>query len=155
MSEVDWDRMVAVNLKGIFLFCKYGIPEMIKQPSSSIINTSSIAAYTGGMPLNVGATDAYVATKGAVVAMTRSLAVGFGQHGLRANAICPGPIDTPQPAEIHAIPGLLEWIANKCPLCRTGRPEEVANLALFLASDESSLITGVAIPIDGGYLANA
>ena len=155
MSEEDWDRMLSVNLKGIFLFCKYAIPEMIKQPLSSIVNTASIAAFTGGLPLNAGTSDAYCASKGAVAAMTRSLAVGFGKYGLRANAICPGPIDTPLTEPIHAVPGLVEWIDNKCPLGRIGKPEEVANLALFLASDESSLMTGVVVPVDGGYLANA
>jgi NAD(P)-dependent dehydrogenase (short-subunit alcohol dehydrogenase family) len=146
-----WDRVMAINVRGVFLACKYGIPRMIEQGSGSVINISSFVALLGcSVPQ-----DAYTASKGAVLSLTRSLAVQFGPQGVRANAICPGPIETPM---------LMEWLlkdeeARKVRLARNptgrfGKPEEIVNVAIYLASDESLWTNGAHFVIDGGISVN-
>jgi NAD(P)-dependent dehydrogenase (short-subunit alcohol dehydrogenase family) len=150
-EEKVWDRVLAVNVKGTAFPCKYAIPEMVKAGGGSVINVASFVAMLGCTVPQ----DAYTASKGAVIALTKSLAVQFGPKGIRANAICPGPIETPL---------LTEWLLkepaekakrlNRIPMGRFGRPADVVNLALYLASDESSWTNGAAIVVDGGITSN-
>jgi NAD(P)-dependent dehydrogenase (short-subunit alcohol dehydrogenase family) len=146
-----WDQVMAVNLRGVFLGCKYAIPRMVEQGSGSVINISSFVALLGcSVPQ-----DAYTASKGAVLSLTRSLAVQFGPKGVRSNAICPGPIETPL---------LMDWLVKdeaarqlrlaRNPTGRFGKPEEVVNVAVYLASDESRWTNGAHFVIDGGISVN-
>ena len=146
--EEDWDRVVAINLRSMFLTTKYGIPEMIRTGGGSIINTASIAAMIGG-----GAAHAYTAAKGGMVALSRALAVEFGPKNIRVNCICPGAIDTPMIAPVvDPIRPQGGMILNS-PIQRLGTPYDIAYCALYLASDESSFVTGAAFVVDGGYTA--
>jgi NAD(P)-dependent dehydrogenase (short-subunit alcohol dehydrogenase family) len=150
-EEKVWDRVLAVNVKGTVFPCKYGIPEIIKRGGGSVINIASFVAMLGCTVPQ----DAYTASKGAVIAFTKSLAVQFGPKGVRTNAICPGPIETPL---------LTEWLLkepaektkriNRIPMGRFGRPTDIVNLALYLASDESTWTNGAAIVVDGGITSN-
>ncbi len=143
-----FDRIIAINLRGVFLGMKFAIPHMAGR-GGSIVNTSSVVAFKA-MPGGI----AYCASKAAVIAMTQVAAVEYGPSRVRVNAICPGAIETPMLAEARRRMGAaVDNATNFAPLRRTGRVEEIANLALFLASDESSFITGAAFPIDGGSLA--
>jgi len=146
-----WDQVMAVNLRGVFLGCKYAIPRMVEQGSGSVINISSFVAIIGcSVPQ-----DAYTASKGAVLSLTRSLAVQFGPKGVRSNAICPGPIETPL---------LMDWLLKdeaakqlrlaRNPTGRFGKPEEIVNAAIYLASDESRWTNGAHFVIDGGISVN-
>jgi len=146
-----WDKVMAVNVRGVFLGCKYAIPQMLEQGSGSVINTSSFVALLGcSVPQ-----DAYTASKGAVLSLTRSLAVQFGPRGVRSNAICPGPIETPL---------LMDWLLKdeaakqlrlaRNPSGRFGKPEEIVNAAIYLASDESRWTNGAHFVIDGGISVN-
>jgi NAD(P)-dependent dehydrogenase (short-subunit alcohol dehydrogenase family) len=144
-----FDRTIAINLRGVFLGMKFAIPHMTGR-GGSIINTASVVAFKV-MPGGV----AYCASKGAVVAMTQVAAVEYGPAKVRVNCICPGAIETPMLAEARRRMGadMVDHAANFAPLRRTGKAEEIANMALFLASDESSFITGGAFTVDGGSLA--
>ena len=154
-SVVDTDesvlqRVLDVNLKGVFLCCKYGIPRLIEAGGGSVINVASFVALVGCTVPQ----DAYTASKGAVLSLTRSLAVQYGRQGIRANAICPGPIMTPLleglfPSEEERLKRL-----NRIPLGRFGRAEDIVYAALYLASDESSWTTGTAFVVDGGITDN-
>lgn len=142
--EDEFDRIVAINLKGVFLGMKYAIPHMLKVGGGSIINTSSMAAIVA-FPLM----SAYCASKGGVSALTRLTAAEYAGQNIRCNAILPGAIDTGMTKGLPA-----DYIAGAVaatPAGRIGTPEEIAGLALFLASDESSFITGTCTPVDGGY----
>jgi NAD(P)-dependent dehydrogenase (short-subunit alcohol dehydrogenase family) len=141
-----WNRVLGVNLTGVFLCCKYAIPLMLA--GGSIVNIASIAGLIGR-----DTAQAYVASKGGVIALTRTLAVQYAARGIRANAICPGRVDTPLVAHDYATPEVREAFARAHPLGRFGTPEDIANLALFLASDEAAWITGAQYVIDGGYTA--
>lgn len=144
-SEDDWDDEFATTLKGVFLGCKAVLPSMVAQGSGSIINTSSTAGISG-----IPNFAAYSAAKGGVIQLTRSVAVDFGHSGVRANAICPGVIETP------AIQPLLdneEWskaTKSRLLLNRIGQPDDIASAAVFLGSDESGFVTGAVIVVDGG-----
>jgi NAD(P)-dependent dehydrogenase (short-subunit alcohol dehydrogenase family) len=144
----DWQGTLNINLNGVFFFTKHVLPIMIKQKSGSIINNASTAALMG-QP----GSEAYTASKGAVVALTRAWAVGFGQYNIRVNCICPGPIQTPMLDALQAIKDLSEFFVTQVPLGRPGKAEEIANTALFLASDLAGYITGAIIPVDGGMTA--
>jgi NAD(P)-dependent dehydrogenase (short-subunit alcohol dehydrogenase family) len=146
-----WDQVMAINVRGVFLGCKYAIPHMVEQGSGSVINISSFVALLGcSVPQ-----DAYTASKGAVLSLTRSLAVQFGPHGVRSNAICPGPIETPM---------LMDWLVKdeaarekrlaRNPTGRFGKPEEIVHVAIYLASDESRWTNGAHFVIDGGISVN-
>ena len=149
-DEAVYQRVLDVNLKGVYLCCKYGIPELVKAGGGSVINVASFVALVGCTVPQ----DAYTASKGAVLSLTRSLAVQYGRQGVRANAICPGPILTPMleslfPSEEERLKRL-----NRIPLGRFGRAEDVVYAALYLASDESSWTTGTTFVIDGGITVN-
>ncbi|TAM64569.1 MAG: glucose 1-dehydrogenase [Chloroflexota bacterium] len=146
-----WDRVMAVNVRSVFLGCKHAIPAMIESGGGSIVNIASFVALLGcSVPQ-----DAYTASKGAVLSLTRSLAVQFGPRGVRTNAICPGPVETPL---------LMDWLVKdeeakrirlaRNPTGRFGKPEEVAYAALYLASDESRWTNGASLVVDGGISVN-
>jgi NAD(P)-dependent dehydrogenase (short-subunit alcohol dehydrogenase family) len=142
--EEEFDRVMGVNCRGVFLGMRYAIPEMLKHGGGSIVNTASMAAMVAfpGMP-------AYCAAKGAVVMLTKNAAAEYADRNIRVNAICPGPIRT---AITDSLPKeLIDGVVNATPIGRYGSTAEVAKLVRFLASDESSFMTGDAILIDGGY----
>lgn len=144
MDETVWDHVLAVNLKSVFLCCKYAIPLM--SGGGSIVNIASIAGLIGG-----DTAQAYVASKGGVIALTRTLAVQYAARGVRANAILPGRVDTPLVADDYATAAQREAFAREHPLGRFGTPDDIAGLALYLASDEAAWVTGSEYVIDGGY----
>lgn len=144
-TEEEWDRSIDVTLKGVFLCSKWVIPEMMKAGGGSIINIASVGGLVG-----FGAYAAYCSAKGGVIQLTKSLAIDYGHHNIRVNAICPGPIDTPTTPEAQD-EKLHQWQRDMTVLGRTATPEEVAYPALFLASDESSFITGSNLVVDGGW----
>ena len=144
-----WNRVMAINLKGVFLGCRHGIPAMIDSGGGSIINVASFVALMGAATPQI----AYTASKGAVLAMTREIAVEFARKRIRANALCPGPIETPLLQELLADPARRERRLVHIPVGRFGRAQEIVNAALFLASDESSYMTGAAFVVDGGITA--
>jgi NAD(P)-dependent dehydrogenase (short-subunit alcohol dehydrogenase family) len=150
-TESVWDRVFAVNVKGTAFCCKYGIPEMLRRGGGSVINVASFVAVLGcSVPQ-----DAYTASKGAVIALTKSLAVQFGPRGVRSNAICPGPIETPLLSEwLLKEPAEKAKRINRIPMGRFGKAADIANLAVYLASDESSWTNGAAILVDGGITSN-
>jgi NAD(P)-dependent dehydrogenase (short-subunit alcohol dehydrogenase family) len=148
-SEETWDRVMRINLKGVFLGCKYGIPAMLDSGGGSIVNTASFVALMGAATPQI----AYTASKGGVLAMTREIAVEFARRNIRANALCPGPIETPLLAELLADPVRRERRLVHIPVGRFGQAEEIANAALFLASEESSYVTGATFVVDGGITA--
>jgi NAD(P)-dependent dehydrogenase (short-subunit alcohol dehydrogenase family) len=151
-TDVDvWDQVMAVNVRGVFLGCKYAIPAMETGGGGSIINIASFVAILGcSVPQ-----DAYTASKGAVLSLTRSLAVQFGPKGIRTNAICPGPVETPL---------LMDWLLKdeaakqlrlaRNPSGRFGKPEEIVHMAVYLASDESRWTNGASLVVDGGITVN-
>lgn len=150
-SEDLWDKVININLRGMFLCMKYAIPEMIKSGGGSIVNWASVNGLTA-LPNEV----AYEASKGGVIMLSKATAIDFGSKNIRVNAICPGIVDTPLiQAYVKSFPNpqaYLKELSNmNAAIKRLLRPEEVANLALFLASDESSAITGAAYVVDGGY----
>ena len=148
-AEDEFDRVIAINLRGVFLGMKYGIPALLANGGGSIINMSSIAGLVG-FPGIV----AYTASKGGVIQMTKTTALEYATQNVRVNAICPGVIWTPMVERFTggSAEGR-EQFAQIEPVKRMGTPEEIAAMALFLASDESSFVTGTALPVDGGYVA--
>lgn len=144
-----WEKTIAINLKGVFLGCKFGIPAMLESGGGSIINIASFVAILGAATPQI----AYTASKGGVLAMTREIAVEFARKGVRANSLCPGPIETPLLQELLADPARRQRRLVHIPMGRFGQAQEIANAALFLASDESSLMTGAALVVDGGITA--
>jgi NAD(P)-dependent dehydrogenase (short-subunit alcohol dehydrogenase family) len=147
--EEVWDLTIAINLKGVFLGCRYGIPAMLAGGGGSIVNVASFVALMGAANPQI----AYTASKGGVLSMTREIAVQYARQGIRANAICPGPIETPLTAQILDTEEKRQRRLVHIPIGRFGRAEEVVQAALFLASDESSLMTGAALVVDGGITA--
>lgn len=147
LAEDTWAKVLATNLNSVFLCCKHGIPLMIRSGGGSIINTGSSASVMG-----IPSCDAYTATKGATVSLTRSMAVEYGSKRIRVNCICPAGIETEMvKASNLDNPNFdAEYFFKRAPLGRLGTPEEVANLAVFLASDESSYLNGAIIRADGG-----
>jgi len=148
-DEETWDRTIAINLKGVFLGSKYGVRAMLDSGGGSLINVASFVALMGAAVPQI----AYTASKGGVLSMTREIAVEFARRGIRANALCPGPIETPLLAELLADPAARQRRLVHIPIGRFGQGQEIANAALFLASDESSLMTGAALVVDGGITA--
>jgi NAD(P)-dependent dehydrogenase (short-subunit alcohol dehydrogenase family) len=150
-DEAVWDKVLAVNVKGVYLVCKHGIPELLAAGGGSVINVASFVALVGCTVPQ----DAYTASKGAVIALTKSLAVQFGPKGIRSNAICPGPIETPLlTAWLFKEPAEKAKRLNRIPMNRFGKSDDIVNTALFLASDESSWTNGAALVVDGGITSN-
>jgi len=147
-AEETWNRMIAINLTGTFLCCKAVLPHMIRQGGGSIINVASTTGAHDASPRAV----AYVTSKGGVTLLTRAMAIDHARQGIRVNAICPGPTDTPMLRNAMTAEQL-EAFAQSYPIGRLARPEELANAALFLASDDASFVTGSAMYVDGGQSA--
>jgi NAD(P)-dependent dehydrogenase (short-subunit alcohol dehydrogenase family) len=151
-SEEEWDDQVDSSLKGTFLMSRAVLPGMIERGSGAIVNVSSGWGLVGGAEA-----VAYCAAKGGMVVMTKAMAIDHGPQGIRVNAVCPGDTETPMEYADAERRGMswdryLEWVSDR-PLGRIGEPDEVAKTILFLASEESSFITGAALPIDGGGVA--
>jgi NAD(P)-dependent dehydrogenase (short-subunit alcohol dehydrogenase family) len=147
-DEAVWDEVFGINLKGIVWVCKYGVPELIRAGGGAIVNIGSTSALLG----DTVPQDAYTSSKGAVISLTRSLAVQFASQGIRANCIHPGFIDTPMQTVRTSDPAWVEGALTAIPLGRLGTPRDVVNAALFLASDEASYITGIELSVDGGTM---
>jgi NAD(P)-dependent dehydrogenase (short-subunit alcohol dehydrogenase family) len=147
--EPTWDRVMDVNLKGVWLGCKYGVPAMLASGGGSIVNVASFVALMGAATAQI----AYTTSKGGVLAMTREIAVEYGRQGIRANSLCPGPIATPMLEELMSDPARRARRLVHIPMGRLGQAEELARAALFLASDESSFMTGAQLVVDGGITA--
>ena len=152
VSEDDFDRTVAVNLRGVFLGCKYAVPALLDAGGGSIVNTGSVNSLVAEPFLT-----AYVASKGGVLMLTKAVALDYATRGIRCNCICPGWVDTPI-NHLHAqrmggLEGVLASLPEWQPIGRQGYPEEIAGAAVYLASDESAFMTGAAFVIDGGMTA--
>jgi NAD(P)-dependent dehydrogenase (short-subunit alcohol dehydrogenase family) len=148
-TEENWDRIMAINLKGVWLCMKYEIPQMLKQGGGAIVNTASDAGLIG-----VRRGGAYVASKHGVVGLTKTAALEYAKAGIRVNAVCPGPIDTPMLQRgASRRPQIIERMVAAQPGGRLGQPEEIAEAAVWLCSDEASFVTGLPMPVDGGYMA--
>jgi NAD(P)-dependent dehydrogenase (short-subunit alcohol dehydrogenase family) len=148
-SEEVWERTLAVNLKGVFLGCKYGIPALRRAGGGSIINTASFVALMGAATAQL----AYTASKGGVLALTRELAIVHARENIRVNALCPGPLQTDLLMKVLDTPEKQQRRLIHIPVGRFGRASEMAQAALFLASDESSFMTGAQFVVDGGITA--
>jgi NAD(P)-dependent dehydrogenase (short-subunit alcohol dehydrogenase family) len=145
-----WDRVLDVNAKGVYLCCKHGIPRLLERGGGSVINVASFVALVGAATSQI----AYTASKGAVLSLTRELAVEFARRGVRINALCPGPVETPLLLRLfQEDPAAYERRRVHLPMGRLAKPQEVAQGALFLASDESSYVTGATFLVDGGLTA--
>ncbi len=153
MSEADWDRVLAVNLKGVFLVSKYAVRHMVRAGGGVIVNTASVDALVGDEDA-----QAYAASKAGVALLTKSMALAYAKHGIRVNAVGPGWTETRmfrQEADSRGVrlDDYRTHAAALHPLGRVGRPEEIANVVLFLASEEASFMTGALVVADGGYTA--
>jgi NAD(P)-dependent dehydrogenase (short-subunit alcohol dehydrogenase family) len=149
-DEDAWQRVQDVNTKGVYLCCKHGIPHLLERGGGSVINVASFVALMGAATSQIS----YTASKGAVLSMSRELAVEFGRRGVRVNALCPGPVETPLLMRLFdETPGALERRLVHLPLGRLAQAKEIAYGALFLASDESSYVNGSTFLVDGGLTA--
>jgi NAD(P)-dependent dehydrogenase (short-subunit alcohol dehydrogenase family) len=149
-SVEAWQRVQDVNTKGVFLCCKHGIPYLLERGGGSVINVASFVAILGAATSQIS----YTASKGAVLSMSKELGVQFAREGVRVNALCPGPVETPLLLSIYGDdPAAFARRQVHWPTGRLARPREIVNAALFLASDESSFVTGAAFVVDGGITA--
>jgi NAD(P)-dependent dehydrogenase (short-subunit alcohol dehydrogenase family) len=148
-SEADWDRVQAINLKGPFFVAKHGIPHLVRAGGGSVINVGSVSALNGFTV----AQDSYTSAKGALISLTKSLAIQFARQGVRCNIIHPGIIETPMQAPYLKDAAKRKSFEESIPLGRIAHPREIASVALFLASDDSSYVTGAEIVADGGFTA--
>jgi NAD(P)-dependent dehydrogenase (short-subunit alcohol dehydrogenase family) len=150
-TEVDaWQRVQDVNTKGVYLCCRYGIPYLVQRGGGSVINVASFVALAGAATSQIS----YTASKGAVLSMSRELAVEFARQGVRVNALCPGPVETPLLMRLFSeTPGALERRLVHIPMGRLAQAKEIAYGALFLASNESSYVNGATFLVDGGITA--
>jgi NAD(P)-dependent dehydrogenase (short-subunit alcohol dehydrogenase family) len=150
LPEADWDLVMSVNVRSVFLGAKYAVPAMIERGGGTIVSTASVSGL-GGDPAGV----AYSASKAAVINLTRSLAIDHARHAIRVNCICPGAIDTPPVGRMLADPEARARAERAHPLGRIGRPDDIAAAAVWLCSEESSWITGHALVVDGGLTAQS
>ena len=141
-----WCRVLDINLTGVFLCCKHGIPRLLAAGSGSVVNMASISGLVGSATSQI----AYAASKGGVIALTRDIAVELARKGVRANAVCPGPVETPLALQLYGDDAAWRRREVHIPTGRLGTPGEVAEAVLFLASDESSWVTGTTLVVDGG-----
>jgi len=148
-EEEVWDRVMNVNLKGVFFGCKYAIPALLRAGGGSIVNLASFVALMGAAVPQI----AYTASKGGVLSLTREIAVEFARKNIRANAVCPGPVETPLLSSILSDPVKRERRLVHIPPGRFAKPQEIAQAALFLISDESSFVNGSTFLVDGGITA--
>jgi NAD(P)-dependent dehydrogenase (short-subunit alcohol dehydrogenase family) len=150
-TQKDWDQMMDINLKGMWLCMKYEIPQMLRHGKGAIVNASSVAGLIAA-PSN----PAYPTSKHGVIGLTKMAAVEFARKGIRVNCICPGPTtSTRMNEELTAVAGdLIAMMEDKVPMGRTAEPREIAEAAVWLCSDKASYITGVALPVDGGLVAD-
>jgi NAD(P)-dependent dehydrogenase (short-subunit alcohol dehydrogenase family) len=150
-TEPDaWERVLGVNAKGVYLCCRHGIPRLLERGGGSVINVASFVALVGAATSQI----AYTASKGAVLSLTRELAVEFARRGVRVNALCPGPVETPLLLRLfEEDPAAFERRRVHLPMGRLAKPREIALGALFLASDESAYVTGATFLVDGGLTA--
>jgi NAD(P)-dependent dehydrogenase (short-subunit alcohol dehydrogenase family) len=146
-TDEEWDRTLAVTLTGVFLGCRAAIPVMVRGGGGVIVNTASTSGLTASPQF-----AAYMAAKGGVVQLTRSVAFDYGPQGIRCTAVCPGLIDTPATAPVLADPERRAWLESKLLVGRIGVPRDIAQAVLFLASDESSFMTGQMLVVDGGRM---
>jgi NAD(P)-dependent dehydrogenase (short-subunit alcohol dehydrogenase family) len=147
--EAEWDRLLGVNLKGVWLCMKYEIIQMLAQGGGAIVNTASVEGLIG----SAGGLAAYTASKHGVVGLTKTAALAYAKQGIRVNAVCPGVIDTPMVARVGSDPQIAKAMQALEPVGRFGRPEEVAAAVVWLCSDAASFVTGVPMPVDGGWVA--
>jgi NAD(P)-dependent dehydrogenase (short-subunit alcohol dehydrogenase family) len=148
-DEDTWDRVIDVDLKGVFLCCRYGVPALLRAGGGTIVNVASFVSWMGAATPQI----AYTAAKGGVLSMTREIATEFARRGIRANALCPGPVETPLLADLLSDPERRARRLVHIPMGRFGRVDEIAKAALFLASDDSSYMTGASLLVDGGITA--
>ena len=149
-SAEAWDRVQDVNTKGVFLCCKHGIPHLLERGGGSMINVASFVALVGAATSQIS----YTASKGAVLSLSKELGVQFARQGIRVNALCPGPVETPLLLRIWSeSPGAAERRLVHVPMGRLAQPREIVNAALFLASDESSYVNAATFVVDGGLSA--
>jgi NAD(P)-dependent dehydrogenase (short-subunit alcohol dehydrogenase family) len=145
-----WERVQAVNTRGVFLCCKHGIPHLLERGGGSVINVASFVALVGAATSQIS----YTASKGAVLSLSKELGVQFARQGIRVNALCPGPVETPLLLRIWGeTPGAAERRLVHLPMGRMAQPREIVNAALFLASDESSYVNAATFVVDGGLSA--
>ncbi len=154
MTVDEWDRLMNINLKSMFLCCKHVIPHMLKQKKGSIVNLASISSFVG-QEMESASTFAYNITKAGALQLTKSLATRYAADGIRVNCVCPGNVETNIIQRATASEVAAFWRAARSaePMGRNAQPDEIANAILFLASDEASFITGCPLLVDGGYLA--
>ena len=145
----DWRRVIDIDLSAVFYGCKAAIPLMRRRGGGVIVNTASISGMAGDFHF-----AAYNAAKAGVINYSRSVAIDHARENIRCNAVCPGPVDTPIIAGINALQGVRQTWDDSVPMGRFARPEEIAAVVLFLASDDASYLTGAAIPVDGGVTAH-
>jgi NAD(P)-dependent dehydrogenase (short-subunit alcohol dehydrogenase family) len=154
-QQYTWDQIIAVNQHGVYYGCLHSFAQMVKQGGGgAIVNLSSMMGIVGSrlpgdFPGGVG--HAYHASKHAVIGLTRQFGIDGGRHNIRVNALCPGWIDTPLIGPLKTVEPLMDWAIKGTPMGRWGRPEEIAQAALFLASDDASFITGTYLVVDGGW----
>ena len=147
-AEAEWDRVVGIDLKGVWLCMKYEIPQMLKTGGGAIVNTASMAGLVG-----FPAQSPYVASKHGVVGLTRTAALEYSAQGIRVNAVCPGVIHTTMVGELlKSIPEVIDSLNKQAPVGRIGQPEEIAEAILWLCSGAASFVTGHALAVDGGYV---